>query len=213
MSFYKVVINIGSFGPEEDNRIFTSQIYWFECHMNLNGTDLMNKIKERLLISPLCVYSETLENSEMVKIEIIPIDRCPSNINPIILYDSKINDMERDLKKLANYSDLARQFLQEGKCEMITLKDFDTPFVDEEFSFHPNGKCGCIKLPDDYMFGIRCDHLMWAEGEVEYYPTEDNDVVTECILIYGNHKGYFRMNLLIWHNEKLRKEREDEIGK
>ena len=59
-------------------------------------------------------------------------------------------------------------------------------------TFHPNGECGCISLFDEYMFGIRCNHLMWAEGWIE-----DEDQ-SDAILIYGNHKGEVVTKLIVF---------------
>jgi hypothetical protein len=61
-----------------------------------------------------------------------------------------------------------------------------------ETTFHPNGECGCISLFDEYMFGIRCNHLMWAEGWLE-----DEDQ-SDAILIYGNHKGEVVTKLIVF---------------
>lgn len=120
---------------------------------------------------------------------------------------------KNDLKKLAEVSDMAKLFTDNEKCELVEIMDMGV-LHEPEFSFHPNGKCGCIKLNDDYLFGIRCSHLMWAEGECEgveecfanyeteleedeYYP-EDPYVKTigNTILLYGNHKGTFCMYML-----------------
>ncbi len=49
---------------------------------------------------------------------------------------------------------------------------------------------GCITLNEESMFGIRCNHLMWAEGWIE--GAENN----QTILVYGNHKGVLEIALL-----------------
>lgn len=122
-----------------------------------------------------------------------------------------------DLEKLAEVSDMAKLFVDNEKCELTEI--FNMGETNEpDFSFHPNGKCGCIELHDDYLFGIRCDHLMWAEGlcegmescfrDVDYSNGEVDEngfaVMSETyskttgntILLYGNHKGSFYMKLL-----------------
>ena len=61
---------------------------------------------------------------------------------------------------------------------------------------------GCITLNDKSMFGIRCNHLMWAEGWIE--GAENN----HAILVYGNHKGVLEIVLLTFsekEEEYLRK--------
>ena len=126
---------------------------------------------------------------------------------------------KEDLIKLAEVSDMAKLFTDNEKCELVEI--FNMGDTEEpEFSFHPNGKCGCIELCDDYMFGIRCDHLMWAEGscegvencfdDVDYSNGEvDEDghpvmcdtyskTVSNTILVYGNHKGSFYMYMLYY---------------
>lgn len=73
--------------------------------------------------------------------------------------------------------------------------------------FIPNGKCGCIVIDDDYLFGIRCNHLMWMEGKVrknflvKHCGAEPDDSLPEhccvkCLMVFGNHKGIFMMNLV-----------------
>ena len=54
--------------------------------------------------------------------------------------------------------------------------------------FHPNGKTGCITVDDDYIFGIRCDHLVWIEGYSE--------VFGNGYLVIGNHKGMTAINFV-----------------
>ena len=49
---------------------------------------------------------------------------------------------------------------------------------------------GCITLNEESMFGIRCNHFMWAEGWIE--GSENN----HAILVYGNHKDVLEIVLL-----------------
>ena len=55
-------------------------------------------------------------------------------------------------------------------------------------SFHPDGHCGCVLGHDEYVFGSRCDHLIWMDGEDEHNGPS--------VLIVGNHKGCLIMSLL-----------------
>lgn len=117
---------------------------------------------------------------------------------------------KNDLEKLVKVSDMAKLFTDNEKCELVEI--FNMGDIEEpEFSFHPNGKCGCIELNDDYLFGIRCNHLMWAEGSCEGVENcfegleESNDIedyiktINNTILFYGNHKGTFCMYLLVYY--------------
>lgn len=123
---------------------------------------------------------------------------------------------KQDLEKLASVSDMAKLFTNNERCEIVDIVDLGV-MHEPEFSFHPNGKCGCIELIDDNMFGIRCNHLMWAEGSCEgvehcfknyeteleddeYYPDDPYfKTIENTILLYGNHKGMLRMYLLFYN--------------
>lgn len=125
---------------------------------------------------------------------------------------------QQELEELAEHSPLAKQFVDRNlfeHCKLITLANcvggIEINNLHEGFSFHPYGDCGCIELPDDYMFGIRCDHLMWSdgacEGTEEFLPG-----YCPSILIYGNHKGHFTMKLIyvaleFFETEEERKDR------
>lgn len=67
----------------------------------------------------------------------------------------------------------------------------NTAYV-EEGSFHPNGCCGCTPMHDEYICGIRCDHLIWMCGWCEQYGNGNDD----CLLLVGNHKGLLNVTLL-----------------
>ena len=128
-----------------------------------------------------------------------------------------------DIKVLAENCDEAKKYLELDTTKYcIKLIDYWIPSIsdtDDSHNFHPNGECGCIELDDDYLFDIRCNHLMWATGYCEYLPGVygqhsdsdflidtllDNDVMTieeweehpSDILIYGNHKGGICCKLL-----------------
>lgn len=57
-----------------------------------------------------------------------------------------------------------------------------------ENDFHPNGDSGCILLDDDYLFNIRCNHLIWIDGYSETYG--------DAVLLMGNHKGFLIFTLI-----------------
>lgn len=83
-----------------------------------------------------------------------------------------------DFEKLASQSPMAHHYQQmKYDLEEILHPNFSGSYSDiSQFDFHPNGISGCIISDDDYIFGIRCDHLMWMEGFVED--------------IYGDHANY-----------------------
>ena len=98
----------------------------------------------------------------------------------------------RSMNKLSESSELAKEFLGE--------KSYFGMIDSEGSDFHPNGNCGCVELDDDYLFGIRCDHLMWMEGNVEdnYLWTKDLDSEdARAILVCGNHKGLFMSYIIL----------------
>ena len=74
----------------------------------------------------------------------------------------------------------------------VTLYDgYSTDIDPENMEFHPSGCCGCCVVPDDYIFGIRCDHLMWFTGEHERFGDDNGGV-----LLMGNHKGRLVLKFL-----------------
>lgn len=111
-------------------------------------------------------------------------------------------DYEKDFKKLAMVSDVAKMYFS-NKYEMTVADLSDKPLAEqhEDTAFHPTGKCGCILLDDDYMLGIRCDHLMWAEGFHEHH--RDLDYKDNTILIWGNHKGNLSALLYMFDNKEI----------
>ena len=122
-----------------------------------------------------------------------------------------MNDINYDFKTLAFCSEMAQDALkQKKKIEVVDIYnpiEYDDYFptlskLREQFSFHPNGNTGCIQVDDDYIFGIRCNHLIWMEGYcegVEFW-WEENDRKWDSILICGNHKGYFRIKMIVIHD-------------
>lgn len=118
-----------------------------------------------------------------------------------------------DIEKLAICSEMARKY--GSNYEIIDIDEYYERQTDY-LSFHPNGNCGCILLDDKYAFGIKCNHLMWAEGNcegIEYFWTKDDHTITEekfkreeydvykVILVYGNHKGELSTKLLVLHEK------------
>ena len=107
-------------------------------------------------------------------------------------YQEKL-DLVYDLIMLANQSKMAFKNLL-NEAEVIPLENIenDPVYNTEPLSFHPNGKCGCVDMGDDYIFGIRCGHLIWFEGKCEYPDCE-------AIIVCGNHKGIYMQKLIVFH--------------
>lgn len=96
---------------------------------------------------------------------------------------------ENDMKVLAAHSEFAKNYSKNG----FTIDDlsgnpkdllhlfgyYDWGYAPED-DFHPKDS-GCIKLEDDWMFGFRCNHLIW----IDYYAVNDPKT-----LLIGNHKGF-----------------------
>lgn len=104
--------------------------------------------------------------------------------------------IDESIVKLANVCEYAKQFVEKGNYEIFDIRNANGSYKDC-ISFHPNGKCGCIEMNDDDIFGIRCGHLIWAEGACEgiepFLNEKDEKTV---ILVYGNHKGTLISKLL-----------------
>ena len=94
-----------------------------------------------------------------------------------------------DIEKLALVSEMAKK--HKDNYKVVELGDFNSF---QGFTFHPNGNCGCILVEDDYIFGIRCNHLIWVEGSCE----DEKDV----IVVLGNHKGSIRINFIVFSQNK-----------
>ena len=102
---------------------------------------------------------------------------------------------KQDLLLLATHSEFARKYAfdketYETKCLVKRLNErvkdlsnlfgwYDDNVADPTDYFHPINS-GCIILDDDYLFGIRCNHLIW----IDYY-----DLDSLKTLLIGNHKG------------------------
>lgn len=69
--------------------------------------------------------------------------------------------------------------------------------------FHPKNNSGIILLDDDYLFGIRCDHLVWIDGKTWRWYYEDEfscrmDNETDAVMLIGNHKGGLLLKLIVF---------------
>ena len=113
-----------------------------------------------------------------------------------ILKGQRYSEIEKSIEKLSTVSDVAKSFIGKTLCVYPVVGMFaENDNYCEDFNFHPNGKCGCVEMNDDYLFGIRCNHFMWADGKLEYPPFYETDEDTvkngwdDCVMIYGNHKG------------------------
>ena len=112
-----------------------------------------------------------------------------------------------EMEILASQSQLAEKMRKSGYyykvADVISYDVYhdcdvvNNPFAYGYFSFHPTGNSGCIISDDCYFFGIRCNHLMWCEGYCEDVDDDDAELPTS-ILVYGNHKGNFCVNLIIF---------------
>lgn len=123
-------------------------------------------------------------------------------------------DYRKDLEKLAKRSVMASKFVT---SDFETLDPMDDKKINPmDFSFHPSGNCGCIELGDDYMFGIRCNHLIWMEGwteGTERFWTQEDIIAAgaakdfensfNTILVCGNHKGLFMQKLIVFHETSV----------
>lgn len=107
----------------------------------------------------------------------------PNKIDGFIDTEKNINNINTDFVKKNKNS----------KFYVLNISDeFLKPNV-TDIMFHPNGNTGCILANDDYMFGIRCDHLIWIEGESE--------VFGRGYMVVGNHKGTTVVNFVSAINE------------
>ena len=130
------------------------------------------------------------------------------------------NDLRKEIEKLSEVSETAKDILKGTPLLFKCSLTGETEIGSENsffYSFHPNGKTGCIDLPDDYMLGIRCNHLIWIDGYCECVCWENADIYTteedfetvskkmtdadsilgnKCVLLVGNHKGILVFNLL-----------------
>ena len=113
---------------------------------------------------------------------------------------SKFHQFEKTVT--FSYTDLNGKKIEEvyelDDFELISIIDYNVfDFTDkynyseiqDDCTFHPNGKTFTMILGDDYFLGIRCDHLVFIEGSREYGPGT-------AFLVIGNHKGITVMKIL-----------------
>lgn len=100
-----------------------------------------------------------------------------------------MNTVESILK-LTEQSEMAKRLAKEKSFKLITVGSRSKGY-DGLLTFHPNGKTGCIEMNDDYIFGIRCDHMIWVEGWCEDQEPFITEWGQECIMLLANHKGDF----------------------
>lgn len=93
--------------------------------------------------------------------------------------------------------------LEDVRVMVMVDGDATNPKADLiEGSFHPNGASGCILMHDEYLCGIRCDHLMWLSGWCEhvgknvYDPETGTYLENGCLLLVANHKGVLVVSLV-----------------
>ena len=97
---------------------------------------------------------------------------------------------QADLKKLAD-TGCHWKPQNPDQCIVHTLVSscgMDPAYEDNTADFHPDGGSGCILSNDDYVFGIRCNHLIWMTG--------NHDTDGPGVLLVGNHKGALTMAIL-----------------
>jgi hypothetical protein len=93
--------------------------------------------------------------------------------------------MNKNIEKLVAVSSAAQEIAKQTDSIKVTNV---TDLTD--VTFHPNGECGCIELDDDYFLDIRCNHLIWMDGNVE-----DKDW-SKAVLVCGNHKWSMEARLI-----------------
>jgi len=132
--------------------------------------------------------------------------------NPDNSYQEDGDTMLEDISRLMMCSEMARKY--GDNYEIIDLDEYRQHHRPEELAFHPNGNCGSLFCGGDkYIFGIRCLHLIWTEGNCEgqedfwnkgdYLGAEIRDFsdIYNAILINGNHKGELKTKLLVFHEK------------
>lgn len=84
---------------------------------------------------------------------------------------------------------------------VFSIHDFDFKdnyeYANFDMTFHPNGETGTLCLDDEYIFGIRCNHLAWIIGETEEH-WGNNESHHAAVLLIGNNKGTTLFKLMEW---------------
>lgn len=114
-----------------------------------------------------------------------------------------------DIATLRMFSPVARN--NAGKKFFILEFEEDGDDFGPYDIFHPKDITGVIQLRDDYMFGLRCDHLVYVEGVSHlygitlHYDDKDSIKVKELLKYLDNIKGEVAHNsILLIANHKLR---------
>lgn len=97
-----------------------------------------------------------------------------------------------ELFLLSFHSDIIKEWYfnnHEAHLFQFLLMDYTFDTNDPTESFHPNGRVSCIEANDEYVFGIRCDHLIVMDGRLDVEFVDEKNG-TPSILLYGNHKGW-----------------------
>lgn len=141
------------------------------------------------------------------------------------LTQKEINEISRfhQFEKIVTYSyidfdgiktEKVEQDYELDDFELISIIDYNVfDFTDkynyreiqDDYTFHPNGKTFTMVLDDNYFLGIRCDHLVFVEGYREGIPGT-------AFLVIGNHKGITVMKIL-QANYKFKREVRKKIDK
>lgn len=139
-------------------------------------------------------------------------------------------EMLDELKSVSQIAKLKLPLIKRTYLDDVKTDQYKDFF--EEDGFHPNGNCGCFNAHDDYMCGIRCDHLIVIDGtteegvyqnkklvsfhlndcdllpdEKEYYNTHKYDwfINQPAILAVGNHKGKLQLTKYVFAPSKTLK--------
>lgn len=102
--------------------------------------------------------------------------------------------------ELAKHSAIANDLIGKKFAVVTMLYNDDVTTTDSTtigngIGFHPNGRSGCIFMNDEFLYGIRCNHLMWMDG---YFEGSFNP----GLLLIGNHKGDLVIKAIIFERSQ-----------
>lgn len=154
---------------ELKNLLYIKQLLYANCSKYVGGYD--------------CLPSSELEHINETVIELI----CEMRGAPVTArYKGEI-DIHQNFKKIN--TDYTKEHCNDIFYILEICNEFATGDNEmRDVMFHPNGKTGCITVDDDYIFGIRCDHLVWIEGYSEIFGNG--------YMLIGNHKGMTAINFV-----------------
>lgn len=109
---------------------------------------------------------------------------------------------DQDFEKILHSSPICNKHMHDDYAlfEYDSFEDIDAPYD----IFHPQNNSGIILLDDDYLFGIRCEHLVWIDGETAPWSYEEeigcemNVKLTDAVMLIGNHKGNLKIKLIVF---------------